>query len=137
MVESLDYKKLIPRTVVIVSIVLTIALVHAFRLGTCLDGIYFTLYYSYFSDFILPFGMYFLLCLNDQTIPILSDWRVKGLLVFTIATATEVLQAFGIYALGVTYDPFDIVAFLAGVLCAIALDKAIFSRWLYFWRIEM
>ena len=44
------------RTALIVSILLVIALVHIFRVGTYLRGSLFTLYYSYFSDIVVPFG---------------------------------------------------------------------------------
>ena len=109
---------LVPRTAVVVGIMVAIAMIHAFRLGTYLDGALFTLYYSYFSDVVIPFGMYFLLCLNDITIPRLADWRVKALIVFAASSATEILQAFGFYALGTTYDPLDILMFAIGVLLA-------------------
>ncbi|MEJ2238722.1 MAG: hypothetical protein P8X82_10530 [Gemmatimonadales bacterium] len=49
------------RTAVAIVIVVLIALVHSFRVGSYLNGSLFTLYYSYFSDVFLPFGMYFLL----------------------------------------------------------------------------
>jgi len=113
---------------------LVIALIHALRLGSYLDGVFFTIYYSYFSDFIIPFGMYFLLCINDSTIPFLTDWRLKALLVFAVSTLTEVMQAFGIYFLGVTFDPVDIVMFGGGVLIAAFVDRVLFWHYLPFWR---
>ncbi len=41
----------------------------------------------------MPFGVYFLFCLNDDRVPFLSDWRVKAVLVFGIGCTTEL--AFG------------------------------------------
>jgi len=54
-----DLSNLASRTATAVTIMVAIALIHAFRLGTHLDGKLFTLYYSYVSDIVIPFGMYF------------------------------------------------------------------------------
>ncbi len=124
------------RVAVIIGIMLVIALIHAFRVGTYLEGRLFTLYYSYFGDIIIPFGIYFLLSINDSTLPFLADWRVKAVAVFVAATFTEVMQAFGFYALGVTYDPLDILMFAIGVLLAVILDRIIFARILPFWDVK-
>jgi len=77
--------------------------------------------------------MYFLLCMNEITIPRLADWRVRALLVFAASSATEILQAFGVYALGTTYDPLDILMFAIGVLLAVFVDRIVFWRFLPFW----
>ena len=90
-------------------------------------------YYSYFSDLALPFGFYFLLCMTEANFPPLRPWWLKAGLVFGAATAAEVLQYFGIYALGITFDPLDIVAYAVGVLLAVVLERGIFARWLPFW----
>ena len=116
---------------------LVIALIHVFRVGTYLDGMLFTLYYSYFSDIIIPFGMYFLLCLNDVSIRFLQDWWVKALLVFATASLTEVMQAFGVPLLGQTFDPLDFVMFGVGVLLAAFVDGVLFNRVLPFWSPKM
>ena len=125
------------RTALIVSIVLVIALVHIFRVGTYLRGSLFTLYYSYFSDIVVPFGMYFLLCLNDAYLLFLRDWRVKAVLVFGVASFAEVMQAFGVPLLGQTFDFFDFVVFGVGVLLAALVDRFLFDRHLPWWRSKM
>ena len=124
---------MICRTAVVASILLIIALVHIFRVGTYLKGLMFTLYYSYFSDIIIPFGMYFLLCLEDMFIRFLRDWWVKALLVFGVASATELLQAFGVPLLGGTFDPLDFVMFGGGVLLAAFVDRCVFGRFFPHW----
>ena len=121
------------RTALVFSIMLVIALVHLFRVGTYLQGSLFTLYYSYFSDIVIPFGMYFLLCLEDVYIRFLKDWRVKAMLVFGVASSTEVMQAFGIPLLGQTFDPLDFVMFAGGVLLAALVDRFLFDRLFSFW----
>jgi len=121
------------RTAVAVSVLLFIALVHAFRLGSHLRGRLFLLYYSYFSDAIIPFGMYFLLCLEDTWVRFLRDWRLKALLVFGVASFTEVLQAFGVPLLGRTFDPLDFAMFAGGVLLAVLADRFLLVRLLPGW----
>jgi hypothetical protein len=116
------------RTALIVGALLVIALVHLFRVGTYLRGSLFTLYYSYFSDIVVPFGVYFLLCLNDVHVRLLRDWRVKAMLVFGVASSTEVMQAFGVPLLGQTFDPLDFVMFAAGVLLAALVDSFLFGK---------
>lgn len=128
-----DNTTTIGRTAVVISVMLVIALIHSFRVGTYLDGVLFTLYYSYFSDIIVPFGMYFLLCLDNVKLRFLNDWRVRALLVFTGASLTEVMQAFGVPLLGQTFDPLDIVMFGMGVLLAVLVDRIIFDRIFPFW----
>jgi hypothetical protein len=124
------------RTALIASILLIIALVHVFRVGTHLRGSLFTLYYSYFSDIVIPFGLYFLLCLNDVYLRFLRAWPVKALLVFAVASSTEVMQAFGVPLLGQTFDPLDFVMFGGGVLLAAFVDRFLFTRLLPWWTLE-
>jgi hypothetical protein len=124
------------KTVVAVSIMVLIALVHWFRVGTYLPGSLFTLYYSFFGDVIIPFGMYFLLWMNDVHVPFLRDWRVKAMLVFGAACSTEVLQAFGVPLLGRTFDPLDFVMFGVGVMLAVFVDKLLLDRLFLRWPLK-
>jgi hypothetical protein len=87
------------KPIVIGGIMLIIALLHIVRPGSYLEGQMVILYYSYFSDIALPFGFYFLLCLNESSLPRLKKWFVKSLLVFGAAALAEILQRLGIYAL--------------------------------------
>ena len=124
------------RTAVVVAVLVVIALVHGFRVGSYLSGTLYTLYYSYFSDVIVPFGMYFLLCLNEVSLRFLRDWRVKAALVFTVASLTELAQAIGIPLLGLTFDPLDLVMFGAGTLLAVLADRVLLARTLPSWTLE-
>ncbi len=76
-----DYSK---RRVVIVCIIILIAAAHIFRLGSYLQGPLYNFYYSYFSDLILPFGCYFLLCVDEQWINILRRWETKFAIAYLI-----------------------------------------------------
>lgn len=123
-----DHSPIIGRTVVVAVIMLIIASIHAIRVGSYLDGRWFTLCYSYFSDIIVPFGMYFLLCLNEVGFRFLRDWRVKAGVVFGISSLTELGQAVGIPLLGLTFDPLDFVMFVVGVSFAVVVDRVLFER---------
>ena len=119
-----------------ISIMLVIALIHVFRIGSYLDGVLFILYYSFFSDIIIPFGMYFLICLNEGRSRWLKDWRVKSLLVFAVTSLTEVMQAFGLPILGGTFDPFDFLMFGTGALLAAFVDRVVLNRMFHFWSTD-
>jgi hypothetical protein len=121
------------KILIVIFIQVAIALIHVFRLGQIFHGQAYQLYYSYFSDIVLPFGMYFLLSLNDVTIPVIRKWYVKAGLIFSMATLAEICQFFGIEALGATFDPFDILMYGTGVLAAAIVDVKIFSKYLGFW----
>ena len=116
------------RLAVISSIVALMAVVHIFRVGSYLQGKLFVLYYSYFSDVILPFGYYFLLCANEPHIPILRQWKVKGALALMVPAVAETCQYFGMPVLGSTFDLFDYVAYGIGAISAVVIDTQVFSR---------
>ena len=86
------------------------------------------MYYNYASDILVPIGFYFLLCLNDAQVRFFRKWYEKALIVFLLATFTEIMQAFGIYKLGVTFDVMDILMFGIGVSVAALLDVQVFER---------
>ena len=63
------------KTVVIIAIMIPIALLH-FVTGSHYSGPFPLFVNGYLIDILLPFGLYFLLCLNDNVI--LNSWIVKG-----------------------------------------------------------
>jgi hydrogenase maturation factor len=105
----------LPKILIIILIQVAIALIHVFRLGQIFQGQAYNLYYSYFSDLVLPFGAYFLLSSNEITFPVFQKWYVKAALIFGFTTFAEICQFFGIDFLGVTFDPFDILMYAMGV----------------------
>jgi hypothetical protein len=121
-------KTRIARTAVGIGITIVIAGIHIFRVGSYLKGDLFILYYSYASDIMVPFAFYFLLCMNDVQIRFLGKWYTKALIVFLLATFAEIMQAFGFYILGNTFDPVDIIMFGIGVLLAAFLDVQVFEK---------
>ncbi len=122
-----------PKIAIVILIQIIIGLIHAFRLGQIFNGEAYKLYYSYFSDLILPFGAYFLLSIDDARIPVLRHWYAKAGIIFFLTTSTEICQFFGIEALGVTFDPVDILMFGSGVLIAAFIDVKILVPNLGFW----
>lgn len=125
--ESLNKNRIV-RIATGVSINLIIAIAHIFRIGSYLNGNLYILYYSYASDILVPISFYFLLCMNDIQVRFLRNWYTKALIVFLLATFTEIMQAFGIYMLGVTFDIVDIIMFAIGVSVAAFLDVQIFEK---------
>ena len=124
------------RIIIGTSIMIIIAAIHFFRIGSYLNGELYIYYYSYASDLIIPFGLYFLLCMNEIQFRFLQNWYVKALIVFGLTTFTEIMQVFGVYFLGMTFDLWDILMFGAGTLMAVFFDKQIFERYLPFWKLN-
>jgi len=122
------------RIIVVITIMVAIGAIHGFRIGSYLNEDLYIYYYSYASDLIIPFGIYFLLSMQEIQIRFLQKWYVKALIVFGFSTLTEIIQAFGVYLLGVTFDIFDILMFGIGVLIAVLIDKQIFERFIPFWK---
>jgi len=122
-----------PKILVLVVIQIIVASVHILRLGQILNGQMYILYYSYFSDLVLPFAWYFLLSFGEPQIPPLRQWYVKAGVVFSLMTFSEIGQYFGFYVFGVTFDPLDILAYGAGILIAAFLDVRVLAPNLGFW----
>ena len=115
------------RMAVAAVVILLIATIHIFRVGSYLSGRLFILYYSYFSDIVIPIAIYFLLCINDITFPFLRSWLVKAMLVLLLASASEIAQGFGIPLLGNTFDFLDFIMFFIGTLIAVGLDNRLIN----------
>lgn len=118
------------------SIIIIIAIIHIFRLGTYLDGNSYIFYYSYGADVLIPFGIYFLLGINELHVKVLRKWYVKAAVIVGFATLLEILQFFGIYALGTTFDPFDILSYAIGVGIAVFFDRYVFRKIIPNWDLK-
>jgi len=122
------------RKLVGIIVMLIIALIFGFRIGNNLNGNLYIYYQSYAGDLIIPFGAYFLLCMNEIKLQFLRKWFVKALIVFCVMTFSEIMQLFGLYLFGVTFDLADILMYGIGVIVAVFFDKQIFERTLPFWK---
>jgi len=76
------------------------------------------------------------LCIVESKMIFFHKWYIKALFIFSISTITEILQLFGVYILGVTFDIIDILMFALGVLIAAFFDRLIFKRFIPFWDFE-
>ena len=74
------------RLIVGIIIIIIIALIHIFRVGSYLNGDLFLIYYSYASDLILPFGAYFYLCISELYIKLFRKWYVKAAFIIGLTT---------------------------------------------------
>ena len=122
------------RKIVGISIILAIGAMHAFRIGQYLNGSLYIYYYSYASDLVLPLGSYFLLSMVELRYRFLHKWYTKAIIVFSVMTFSEIMQAFGVYFFGVTFDVLDIIMFGLGTLIAALFDKQIFERLIPHWE---
>lgn len=124
------------RRLVVISIMLLIAILHIIGIGRFLQGAWQNLYYSYFSDIIMPFGAYLLLCQVEDGSHIRLPWWVKLAGAFLLPSFLETLQYFGISALGVTFDFLDYVAYGIGAASGALVDRLLFPRIFSFWKME-
>lgn len=122
------------RKIVGIIIMLAIAAMHGFRIGQYLNGELYIYYYSFASDLVLPLGAYFMLSMVEIQFQFLRNWIVKALIVFAAMTFSEIMQLFGFYFFGVTFDILDILMFGMGVLMAVFIDKQIFERLIPHWK---
>jgi len=111
------------RRTVALTVVLGVAAIHIFPVGTHLGGRSRQLYSGYASDILLPLAMYFVLCLSERRLPRFGDWRAKAAAVLAAASAAEVLQGLGVPMLGRTFDPVDFMMYAVGVLSAVLLER--------------
>ena len=119
------------KKIVVVAIMVPIALLH-FATGSHYGGPFPLFVNGYLIDILLPFGLYLLLCLNNNVI--LNSWFVKALLIFTTAAAVELVQYNGIPLLGSTFDPLDFLMYGLGILLAVLCDTLLFPRIFSFWH---
>jgi hypothetical protein len=119
----------IRKKILIIGIMIPIALIHFFT-GSNYKGPYPELVNGYLLDILVPFGFYFLLCLNEFA-P-LRPWIVKSILVFGVASFVELAQFLGVPIFGRTFDPVDFIMYGIGVILAAILDTIVLSR-IGFW----
>ncbi len=125
------------RIIIGVAVMLIVAAIHGFRVGSYLSGNAYIYYYSFASDIMLPFGAYFMLCMNEIQLRFLRKWYIKAIIVFCVMTFSEIMQFYGIYLFGVTFDWIDILMYGIGAFTAAFLDKQILARLIPFWKYNL
>jgi hypothetical protein len=131
--EEKSSERLKKRRTVIVGIALMVAALHLFHPGIYVTGQAHGFYFSYFSDFTIPFALYFLLLQTEFQAPIMKLWQAKAAVAFLLPSISETLQYFGIWAAGIVFDPWDYAAYALGVVAAALLDRQVLNRVFVFW----
>jgi hypothetical protein len=54
-----------------------------------------------------------------------------------LMTFSEIMQIFGFYFFGETFDVLDILMFGIGIFFAVLIDTQIFARFLPFWKYNL
>lgn len=124
-----------PKLLILIFIPLSITLfLDKFPYGAYFEpgSLTYSLYASYFSDLVQPFGLYFVLCLFERRLALVRPWWIKALIVFLVPSAMELLQGLGLNVLGRGFDPFDFLAYAAGSLLAALVEHRLLAQ-LGFW----
>ena len=123
-----------PRKITSLMIVIGVALVLLLDIESQLSPSQLILYQSFFADLVLPFAFYFVLCMSEERLTFLKHWQTKAGLIVTGTILMELLQKFGIYALGITFDPLDILMYVLGTGFAVLLDQVLLPRFIPGWK---
>ena len=113
------------RKLIVVSIALGVGALH-FLTGPGYRGPLPVFVNGYMIDILLPFAMYLVLGVAEQSL--LRSDIARGVLVFGTGAVTETLQYFGIPIFGQTFDPLDYVMFAIGIGLAILFERIVLSR---------
>ena len=121
----MNEQSLVNRRVVVVFIALIVGLLH-FVTGPGYRGPFPAFVNGYLIDILLPFAMYLVLGIADQSI--LHSSIVRGTLVFAVGAITETLQYFGVPIFGQTFDSLDYLMFGVGIGLAVVFERIVLSR---------
>jgi len=112
------------RKVFVVTVAVFVALLH-FVIGPNYGGPFKGFLKGYLLDILIPFFFYFLFTLKlTQTQQKISV--AVGIVAF--AAVVEYLQYRGMGIFGSTFDPYDFVAYFAGIVSAIVLDLTVLNK---------
>ncbi len=122
----------VQKRVLVVSIQIVVWLLH-FVTGQHYTGPYPVFVNGYLIDILLPFAVYFLLCLMAENVFWLRPAYVKAIGVVGFGACVELSQYFDFPIFGSTFDPLDMVAYAGGVTLALLCDVILFPRLFGFW----
>jgi hypothetical protein len=115
----------INRKVIVVLIAIVVGLLH-FLTGPGYCGPFPVFVNGYMIDILLPFAMYLVLGVANQS-PLRSG-MARGIFVFAIGATTETLQYFGVPIFGRTFDLLDYLMFGIGIGLAAVFERVVLSR---------
>jgi hypothetical protein len=113
------------RKVIVVSIAMIVGLLH-FLTGPKYNGPFPVFVNGYMIDILLPFAMYLVLGVANQSV--LRSGLARGIFVFAIGAVSETLQYFGIPIFGRTFDLLDYLMFGVGIGLAVIFEWVVLSR---------
>jgi len=113
------------RKIVVVFIAVIVGLLH-FITGPDYGGPFPDFVNGYMIDLFLPFAMFLVLGVAEQSI--LESVTTRGIFVFFIGAFTETLQYFNVPIFGRTFDKMDYLMFAIGVLLGVVFEKFVLSR---------
>jgi len=108
----------------VIILAILVAIIH-FIIGPNYNGPFKSFLSGYLIDILLPFFLYFLFTLKLNRI---KQKILVGLGILSLATAIEYLQYRAIGIFGSTFDPYDFLAYLTGVVSAILLDLMVIDK---------
>ena len=111
-----------------------VATLFVLRPASRLPHDYYIFYQSFGGDILIPFAFYFILDISAADWRLLRLWPIKFIIVFAGASTSELLQFFGIYAFGVTFDYWDFLMYFLGATLAVLVDRVILPQFLSNWE---
>ena len=118
-------QSLVNRKLIVVFIAVGVGLLH-FLTGLKYRGPFPSFINGYMIDILLPFAMYLVLGVANQSI--LCSGVARGVFVFAIGAITETLQYFGVPIFGRTFDLLDYLMFGIGIGLAVVFEYIVLSR---------
>lgn len=106
-------------------IAVAVGLLH-FLTGPGYPGPFPVLVNGYMIDILLPFAMYLVLGIANQSI--LRSGVARGGFVFAVGAVTETLQYFGVPIFGRTFDLLDYLMYGIGIGLAALFEWVVLSR---------
>lgn len=108
----------------VIIVALIVGALH-FIIGPNYRGPYKSFLSGYLIDILLPFTLYFLFTLNlDQR----NQKLLVGAGIFVFAAVIEYLQYLGAGIFGSVFDPYDYLAYFAGVISAVVFDLTVMDK---------
>ncbi|HQR44967.1 MAG TPA: hypothetical protein PLB02_01955 [Thermoanaerobaculia bacterium] len=114
----------LPRKPTVVVICLAVAGLHLLT-GPGYHGPFRAFVTGYLIDLVLPFALVLLLGVGAERLPALAPPLVRGLLVFLIGAAVELLQYLGVPLFGRTADPLDLVMYASGATLGLLFERLV------------
>jgi len=118
-----------PRSIFIIVIFsIFVGLLH-FIIGPDYQGPFRDFMRGYLIDIVLPMNMYLLAQVSLRRILPTYWCRINGAAsVFLFGVTIEIMQKFGIRALGSTYDPLDFFMYGLGVILGVLVDLTLIDK---------